>query len=173
MRGRHWPEPPGTGRSVSRVIPRAVLLILIAVLLAAWQQGLARVAAAAAAASAAQGNVAANWALRQIGKPYRWAAAGPGAFDCSGLTMRAWQRAGVRLGHFTGWQWTSGPHVPLNRLRRGDLVFFATNTAKPSTIHHVGVYIGRGKMVDAPHTGARVRIETIYEPGLIGATRPA
>lgn len=126
-----------------------------------------------AGASARQGNIAAVWALRQRGKPYRWAAAGPNAFDCSGLTMRAWEQAGVHLGHFTGSQWTSGPHIPLKALRRGDLVFFASNTAKPATIHHVGIYIGGGKMVDAPYTGVNVRIDTIHEPGLIGATRPA
>ena len=114
----------------------------------------------------------ANWALRQLGKPYVWAAAGPYSFDCSGLTMRAWQHAGIRLDHWTGTQWTSGPHVPLSRLRPGDLVFFASNTSDPSTIHHVGIYIGRGMMVDAPYTGADVRIDSILEPGLIGATRP-
>ena len=123
-------------------------------------------------ASATLGNVAAHWALRQLGKPYRWAAAGPGAFDCSGLTMRAWEQAGIQLEHFTGDQWTSGPHIPLNQLRRGDLVFYASNTANPVTIQHVGLYIGNGQMVDAPHDGADVRIETINEPGLIGATRP-
>jgi peptidoglycan DL-endopeptidase CwlO len=121
---------------------------------------------------ASRGQTAANWALRQLGKPYRWAGAGPNAFDCSGLTMRAWQQAGVRLVHFTGSQWTSGPHVALNKLQPGDLVFYATNTKKPSTIHHVGLYIGGGRMVNAPHTGAKVRVESIYEPGLIGATRP-
>jgi hypothetical protein len=67
-----------------------------------------------------------------------------------------------------------GPHVPLNQLRRGDLLFFATNTADPSTIHHVGIYIGNGMMVDAPFTGAFVRIDSMYQPGgLIGAVRPA
>ena len=125
-------------------------------------------------ASAGQGDIAANWALTQLGKPYQWGAAGPATYDCSGLTMVAWAHAGVQLLHYTGYQWQEGPHVPLNQLRRGDLLFFATNTADPSTIHHVGIYIGNGMMVDAPFTGAFVRIDSMYAPGgLIGAVRPA
>jgi cell wall-associated NlpC family hydrolase len=125
-------------------------------------------------ASATQGDIAADWALSQIGKPYLWGGAGPGAFDCSGLTMQAWAHAGVPLLHYTGYQWQEGPHVPLDQLQRGDLVFFATNTADPATIHHVGIYIGNDMMVDAPYTGAFVRIDSIYAPGgLIGAVRPA
>ena len=127
-----------------------------------------------AGASTAQGNAAADWALTQLGRPYQWGAAGPGAYDCSGLAMEAWARAGVRLLHWTGYQWVSGPHVPLADLRRGDLVFYAFNIADPATIHHVGIYIGHGLMVDAPYTGSFVRIDRIYAfPGLIGATRPA
>ena len=130
--------------------------------------------AADAGASATQGNIAANWALSQLGKPYQWGAAGPNSYDCSGLALQAWARAGVRLLHWTGYQWVSGPHVPLDRLRRGDLVFFAYNTADPATIHHVGVYIGNGLMVDAPYTGAFVEVDSIDKVGgLIGATRPA
>jgi cell wall-associated NlpC family hydrolase len=88
--------------------------------------------------------------------------------------MDAWAQAGVELLHYTGYQWEEGPHVPLNQLQRGDLLFYATNTADPSTIHHVGIYIGDGMMVDAPYTGAFVRIDSIYQPGgLIGAVRPA
>jgi peptidoglycan DL-endopeptidase RipA len=125
-------------------------------------------------ASAGQGDIAANWALGQIGKPYQWGGAGPGTYDCSGLTMDAWARAGVTLLHWTGYQWPSGPHIPISQLRRGDLLFFATNTSDPATIHHVGIYIGNGEMVDAPYTGVDVRIDSIYQPGgLIGATRPA
>jgi cell wall-associated NlpC family hydrolase len=125
-------------------------------------------------ASSTQGDIAANWALTQLGKPYQWGAAGPGTYDCSGLTMVAWAHAGVSLLHYTGYQWEEGPHVPLNQLQRGDLLFFATNTADPSTIHHVGIYIGNGMMVDAPYTGAFVRIDSMYQPGgLIGAVRPA
>jgi cell wall-associated NlpC family hydrolase len=127
-----------------------------------------------AGASAAQGNTAADWALTQLGQPYQWGAAGPGSYDCSGLALEAWARAGVRLLHWTGFQWVSGPHVPLARLRRGDLVFYAFNIGDPATIHHVGIYLGHGLMVDAPYTGSFVRIDSIYAfPGLIGATRPA
>ncbi|HSZ39940.1 MAG TPA: NlpC/P60 family protein [Trebonia sp.] len=130
--------------------------------------------AAGAGASAQQGVTAADWALTQLGKPYEWGGAGPAAYDCSGLSMDAWARAGVKLAHWTGYQWVSGPHVPLGQLRPGDLVFYATNVAKPATIHHVGIYIGEGLMVDAPYTGADVRIDSIHQyAGLIGATRPA
>jgi cell wall-associated NlpC family hydrolase len=125
-------------------------------------------------ASAEQGNIAADWALTQLGKPYQWGGAGPETYDCSGLTMDAWAHAGVTLLHWTGYQWPAGPHVPIDQLRRGDLLFYATDTSDPATIHHVGIYIGNGQMVDAPYTGVDVRIDSIYQPGgLIGATRPA
>jgi cell wall-associated NlpC family hydrolase len=125
-------------------------------------------------ASATQGDIAANWALTQLGKPYQWGAAGPDSYDCSGLTMEAWAHAGVQLLHYTGYQWEEGPHVPLTELQRGDLLFYATNNSDPATIHHVGIYIGNGMMVDAPYTGAFVRIDSIYAPGVpIGAVRPA
>jgi len=125
-------------------------------------------------ASSTQGDIAANWALTQLGKPYLWGGAGPGAYDCSGLAMMAWARAGVQIAHWTGYQWESGPHVPVSQLRRGDLLFYATNTSDPNTIHHVAIYIGNGMMVNAPYTGAFVRIDGMYAPGgLIGAVRPA
>jgi cell wall-associated NlpC family hydrolase len=130
--------------------------------------------AAGAGASVAQGEIAAHWALSQIGKPYRWGGAGPDSYDCSGLVMDAWARAGVRLAHWTGFQWAAGPHLPIGHLRPGDLVFYATDIADPGTIHHVGIYIGNDLMVDAPYAGAVVRIDNIYQwTGLIGITRPA
>ncbi|MFI0486001.1 NlpC/P60 family protein [Actinomadura sp. 9N215] len=135
---------------------------------------------------AARGVVAARAALKWLGTPYSWGGgtvAGPSygvaqgagtvGFDCSGLTMYAWDKAGVRLDHWTGTQWTSGPHIPIDELRLGDLVFFATDTSDPGTIHHVGIYIGKGRMVEAPYTGARVRVASIHRGDLIGATRPA
>jgi cell wall-associated NlpC family hydrolase len=126
-----------------------------------------------AAAGSGQGNIAADWALSQLGRPYQWGAVGPYTYDCSGLTMIAWAQAGVTLLHYTGYQWEEGLHVPLDQLQRGDLLFYATNNSDPSTIHHVGIYIGGGEMVDAPYTGVDVRIDSIYAPGVpIGAVRP-
>jgi len=124
-------------------------------------------------ASSQQGNIAADWALSQIGRPYQWGGAGPYTYDCSGLTMVAWAHAGVALLHYTGDQWVEGVHVSLDSLQRGDLLFFATDNSDPATIHHVGIYIGGGDMVDAPYTGVDVRIDSIDAPGVpIGAVRP-
>ncbi|HYZ57301.1 MAG TPA: C40 family peptidase [Streptosporangiaceae bacterium] len=129
--------------------------------------------AGGAAAGSDQGSIAADWALSQLGRPYQWGAAGPYTYDCSGLTMVAWAQAGVTLLHYTGYQWEEGVHVPLDQLQRGDLLFYATDNSDPATIHHVGIYIGNGEMVDAPYTGAYVRIDSIYAPGVpIGAVRP-
>ncbi|WP_406311439.1 C40 family peptidase [Streptosporangium sp. NBC_01639] len=121
---------------------------------------------------AARGDIAADWALTQLDKPYVWAATGPLGYDCSGLTMQAWARAGVRIDHWTGTQWTSGQHVQITRLRRGDLLFFGTGARSPGDITHVGIYIGRGLMVHAPQTGDVVRVAPIWRGDLIGATRP-
>ena len=65
-------------------------------------------------------------------------------------------------------------HIPENELEPGDLVFFATNTSDPSTIEHVGIYVGDGTMIDAPHPGAFIRFDTIagFNPQYIGAVRP-
>ncbi|MEU9891302.1 C40 family peptidase [Sphaerisporangium sp. NPDC051011] len=124
------------------------------------------------AAAARLGDLAANWALTQLGKPYVWAAAGPRAYDCSGLTMRAWQRAGIALPHWTGTQWTAGPKIALSSLRRGDLLFFGRRTRDPGTIRHVGIYIGAGQMVHAPSTGDVVRVASIWRPHMVGVVRP-
>lgn len=112
------------------------------------------------------------WAYREIGKPYVWGAAGPNSFDCSGLAMYVWAKAGVYLEHFTGDQWNEGIHVSRSQLEPGDLVFFAYNTSDPATIHHVGVYVGGGEMIDAPFTGADVRKEPAFRSDFIGAVRP-
>jgi peptidoglycan DL-endopeptidase CwlO len=111
------------------------------------------------------------YALARLGAPYVWGAAGPNAFDCSGLTSAAYAAAGVAIPRVSRAQWGAGRHVDLASLIPGDLVFFADNTADPSTIHHVGIYIGRGLMVHAPHTGAVVRVASIWRSGYIGAVR--
>ena len=86
--------------------------------------------------------------------------------------MYVWAKAGVALGHFTGAQWNEGTHVTRAQLQPGDLVFFATNTSQPSTIHHVGIYVGGGQMIDAPYTGVNVRKESAFRSDYIGAVRP-
>ena len=96
--------------------------------------------------------IAIKFALQQIGDWYVFGAAGMIYWDCSGLMMRAYQAAGVSLPHSAAAQANYGRRVPLNQLRPGDIVFFGT------PISHNGIYIGGGRMVDAPHTGARVRV---------------
>ncbi|HEX3825412.1 MAG TPA: C40 family peptidase [Mycobacteriales bacterium] len=112
------------------------------------------------------------WAKAELGKPYVWGAAGPNSFDCSGLAMFVWAKAGVQLAHFTGDQWNEGTHVSQSQLEPGDLVFFAYNTSEPSTIHHVGIYVGGGQMIDAPYTGVDVRYDPAFRSDYIGAVRP-
>ena len=90
-------------------------------------------------------------------------------FDCSGLTMRAWQRAGVNLSHFTGAQWGETARVAISDLRPGDLVFFGSSGANS---HHVGLYVGGGQMIEAPYTGANVRYASIYRSDLVLLRRP-
>jgi len=122
--------------------------------------------------SAATGAAAVRVAEQQIGKPYVWGGAGPDSFDCSGLVMWSYDQVGVHLDHWTGYQWNEGAHISTAKLRPGDLVFFAYDTSRPSTIHHVGMFIGNGEMVEAPYTGADVRISTFGRSDYIGAVRP-
>jgi cell wall-associated NlpC family hydrolase len=98
--------------------------------------------------------IAIRYALKQLGSRYRFGAAGLVYWDCSGLTMQAFAAAGVSLPHSAAAQSSYGKYVPLNKIQPGDLIFFG----RP--ISHVGIYYGNGKMLDAPHTGARVRIES-------------
>ena len=109
---------------------------------------------------------AVRWAYKELGKPYQWGAAGPNSFDCSGLTMYVWGKAGVYLAHYTGDQWNEGQHVSRSQLQPGDLVFFG------SDLHHVGLYIGHSDMIEAPYTGANVRISYAFRPDYAGAVRP-
>jgi cell wall-associated NlpC family hydrolase len=114
---------------------------------------------------------AVRWALAQLGDPYRWGAVGPDAFDCSGLTSSAYGAAGTAIPRVSRAQWNAGPHVDVGGLLPGDLVFYADNVRDPATIHHVGMYIGNGLMVHAPHTGSVVMVASIWREGYIGATR--
>lgn len=109
--------------------------------------------------------IALQTAYAQLGKPYVWGAAGPGSFDCSGLTLYAWAAAGVSLPHSSRMQFSSGRHVSRANLQPGDLVFFG------SPISHVGMYVGNGEMIHAPTTGDHVRIAALLSD-YSGAVRP-
>jgi cell wall-associated NlpC family hydrolase len=104
-------------------------------------------------------------ALSRVGLPYVWGAAGPSAFDCSGLTMWAWARAGVSLPHYSGAQYGATQHIPMSQLQPGDLVFFADPGA------HEAMYIGGGQIVEAAHSGVPVRVSALYS-GFALASRP-
>ena len=114
---------------------------------------------------------AVRWALAQLGDPYRWGATGPDSFDCSGLTSSAYAAAGVSIPRVSRAQWGAGPHVAVANLLPGDLLFYADNPGDPASIHHVGMYIGNGLMVHAPHTGDVVRVASIWRESYAGATR--
>ncbi|MBV9024902.1 MAG: bifunctional lytic transglycosylase/C40 family peptidase [Streptomycetaceae bacterium] len=115
------------------------------------------------------------YAQSKLGTPYLWGGTGTaaenGRFDCSGLTQAAYTSVGIQLPRVANDQWDAGPHPSRNELLPGDLVFFAKDLRDPRTIHHVGIYIGGGYMIDAPHTGATIRFDPIDEPDYIGATR--
>jgi cell wall-associated NlpC family hydrolase len=112
------------------------------------------------------------FARAQLGKPYQWGATGPDAYDCSGLTMAAYASAGVSIPRTSREQWTIGTHIgSMAELVPGDLVFYADGSTA-STIHHVGLYIGDGLMIEAPYTGANVRTASINRSDYFGATRP-
>lgn len=151
--------------------------------IAAWERAQERAAEAAQAsavtapaapAAAVPANVdlnssagiAVQTAMAQQGKPYQWGAAGPSSFDCSGLTMYAWAHAGVSLPHSSAAQYSATTRVSTSALAPGDLLFYY------SPIHHVAMYIGGGRMVEAPYTGATVRVVPLRTSDLVGAGRP-
>ena len=109
---------------------------------------------------------AVQYALAQVGKSYVYGAAGPSAFDCSGLTMMAWRQAGVSLPHSSSAQYGGGTKVSTSALQPGDLVYYY------SPISHVGIYIGNGQIVDAANPSTGVRITSVNSMPLVGATRP-
>jgi cell wall-associated NlpC family hydrolase len=114
-----------------------------------------------------KGGRAAQKACDLIGKPYVFGSEGPNSYDCSGLTKEAWASVGVHLEHYTKDQWNEGRSVSRDELQPGDLVFFY-----PGSLHHVGIYIGGGKIVHAPHTGDHVRMATLEAGPIAGFRRP-
>ena len=106
-----------------------------------------------------------RFALTKVGDPYVWGAAGPSAFDCSGLVKWAYAQVGISLMHFTGDQWNEGEHISRSELEPGDLVFFFPD------IGHVGLYVGNGLMVDAPTFGQPVQVQPVFWSAYVGAVR--
>ncbi|WP_329851801.1 C40 family peptidase [Streptomyces sp. SP18ES09] len=112
------------------------------------------------------GAEALRFAVGQIGKPYEWGAEGPEAYDCSGLTQRAWAAAGRELPRTSQEQWASLPRVPLTELRPGDLVVYFPGAT------HVALYLGEGLVVQAPRPGAKVKVSPLAANPVLGAVRP-
>ncbi|WP_230421187.1 C40 family peptidase [Actinomadura soli] len=110
-----------------------------------------------------------SFAYAQLGKPYQYGATGPGSYDCSGLTMKAWAAAGVNVTRTTNSQYAATKRVAKSDLQPGDLVFF-------NGLGHMGMFVGGGKMIHAPSTGKNVQIVSItsgyYLNGYYGAGRP-
>jgi cell wall-associated NlpC family hydrolase len=111
-------------------------------------------------------SAAVQYALAQLGDPYVWGADGPSSFDCSGLTMAAWARAGVSLSHSSKAQYSEGRRVSKSDLKPGDLVFYY------SPISHVAMYIGGGRIVHASRPGKPVKTDSIDLMPYAGAVRP-
>ncbi|MFJ9618144.1 C40 family peptidase [Streptomyces noursei] len=122
-----------------------------------------------------QAAAAIYFAQGKLGTPYLWGGNGTadqgGRFDCSGLTKAAYESVGIELPRVANDQWNAGPHPKRNELLPGDLVFFAYDLNDPRSIHHVGLYVGGGYMINAPYTGAVIRFDKIDTPDYIGATR--
>ncbi|MER5616156.1 NlpC/P60 family protein [Streptomyces sp. NPDC002215] len=112
------------------------------------------------------GGEAVKYAIAQVGKPYVWGAEGPDSFDCSGLTSRAWAKAGQVIPRTSQEQWRQLPKVPVNALRPGDLVIYFPKAT------HVALYIGNGLVVQAPRPGSKVKVSPLASNPLLGAVRP-
>ncbi len=112
------------------------------------------------------GRRAVGYAVAQLGKPYRWGAQGPKAFDCSGLTSQAWDHAGRAIPRTSQEQWAALPKVPLDRVRPGDLIVYFPQAT------HVALYVGDGLVVQAPRPGAAVSLSPVAVDPVLGAVRP-
>ena len=122
--------------------------------------------APASVPASGRAGAAIQYAMAQVGDAYVYGAAGPSAFDCSGLTMMAWAQAGVALPHSSSAQFSSGPRISEGDLQPGDLVFYY------SPISHVGMYIGNGQIVHAANPGSGVTTAPLHSMPYVGAVRP-
>jgi cell wall-associated NlpC family hydrolase len=133
---------------------------------AAQKRFLASGALSGARSPSEMGDKALRYAVDQIGKPYQWGGAGPKSYDCSGLTSQAWVHAGRAIPRTSQEQWAQLPHVPLNRLRPGDLIIYFPEAT------HVALYLGDGMVVQAPRPGTRIKVSPIAANPVLGAVRP-
>jgi cell wall-associated NlpC family hydrolase len=120
------------------------------------------------------GALALRGAEAYLGVPYQWGGASASGLDCSGLTMLAWDAAGVGLLHSADIQYQESTHVPLSEVRPGDLLFY---DLEGSGIDHVVMYVGSGlygadTIIQAAHTGTVVEFDPLWYQGLVGAGRP-
>ncbi|MER6284839.1 C40 family peptidase [Streptomyces sviceus] len=115
------------------------------------------------------------YAQKKLGTPYLWGGTGTaeqgGRFDCSGLTQASYASVGITLPRVANDQYNAGPHPARSELLPGDLVFFSKDLSNSRAIHHVGIYVGGGYMIDAPRTGAVIRFDPIDTSEYFGATR--
>ncbi|MBP2473882.1 hypothetical protein JOF53_002754 [Crossiella equi] len=102
-----------------------------------------------------------GFAMKELGKPYVWGAEGPNSYDCSGLMQWSYRLAGLNLPRTSREQWFAGAYVPVRQAQPGDLVFWAYNTNNPKTIHHVAMYLGDNKILEAQQTGVPVHIRNL------------
>ncbi|PXY19939.1 NlpC/P60 family protein [Prauserella sp. PE36] len=102
-----------------------------------------------------------QFALGEQGKPYVWGATGPNSYDCSGLMLRAYEAAGITLPRVSRDQYKAGAMLPVEQAQPGDLLFWAYDPSNPSTIHHVAMYLGDGKMVEAQQSGVPVHTREV------------
>lgn len=115
-----------------------------------------------------------QFARKQVGKPYQYGAAGPKAYDCSGLQLASYLHAGLTLPRVAADQYAAGgKQLPLGAAKQGDLLFYASDLTKPATIYHVVMYAGHGNVITAPETGRNVSVEPLWTSGLLPvAVRP-
>lgn len=116
--------------------------------------------------ASAAGREAIEYATEQLGKPYVWGAEGPDSFDCSGLTSQAWLHAGIAIPRTSEEQWAQLEHVPISRMRPGDLIIYFSDAS------HVAIYIGNGQIIQAPRPGRWVYVSPAGSMEILGVVRP-